>query len=261
MIVSSFLAISEKSVLVELWEYILENYLTPKYGNYVNISIDPDPAITPAMLFFAIFIAIMAACAMTVFNRRTLGRPVRALLKNDAVGRENAKTFDELGLKKSRLMKLFINRLTLMKAIRCVEEDEFYGIEAEEESDGEEREAEADSDGDLSFKEYKKKMKREKREASRHLSRAKLEEIGSRSRSAYYVGASSRVKYKRNIETDRFYIEKDMQYRAAVRFSSKGSNPIMLLFIAIGYVIVGVLVIKFVPYLLKFIDGTIGSFK
>lgn len=271
--VSSFLASSEKSVFQELWEYILETYLTPKYGYYANIEINRDPTVTPAALFFAIFFAIMAACAVTVFNRRTLGRPVRLLLKHDAIGRKNAKTFDEIGMKKGRLMKFFINRFTLSKAIRCVEEDEFYRIPEEEVENMGEAAAEetnlssadeetcAEDAPRLSRSEYKKKLKREKREEARNLSRAKVEEIGSRSQNAHYVAAASKVKYKRNIDTDRFYISDGMQYRAEIRFSTKGSNPVILVFVAIGYIIVGVLAIKFLPDLLSLIDGAIGNFK
>ena len=217
----------------------------------------------------------MAACALTVFNRRTLGRPVRLLLKYDAVGRSNAKTFEELGLKKRRLIKFFINRFTLAKAIRCVEEDEFYGIPEDEEDPidekelgyktlaGEEKPSEESTETgqSLSRRDYKKKLKREKREEARSLSKYKIEEIGSRSKNAYYVSASSKVKYKRNVDTDRFYIQEGMQYRAKIRFSTKGSNPMLLVFVAIGYIIVGVLAIKFLPSLLSLIDGAIGNFK
>ena len=269
--VGSFLASSEQTLFEELWEYILETYLTPKYGYYQNITIDPDPTITPAMLFFGIFFAVMAACAVTVFNRRTLGRPVRLLLRHDAIGRKNAKTFDELGLKKTGILKYFINRFTLSKAIRCVEEDEFYGIPVDEVNADEAPEAQVTEDDPedkepevrpaLSRRDYKKKLKREKREEARSLSRAKVEEIGSRSKNAYYVSASSKVKYKRRIESDRFYIADGMQYRAEIRFSSKGANPVILVFVAIGYVIAGVLVIRFLPDFLTLIDGAIGNFK
>lgn len=271
----------------ELWEYILEKYLTPKYGVYQNIEINTFSAITPAMIFFAIFFAIMTACAITIFNRRTLGRPVRLLLKHDAVGRKNAKTLEEIGMKKPGVIKFFINRFTLSKAIRCVEEDEFYGIPEDEDieaaSENESAAVEAVTESDyeaetasvndgsadeepaparaLSRSEYKKKLKREKREEAKRLSDAKVDEINSRSKNAYYVAAASRIKYKRRAGSDRFYIQEGMQYRAAIRFSSKGSNPVILVFVAVGYIIIGLLVIKFLPDMLRMIDGAIGNFK
>ena len=113
MRVIGILASSEKTLIEELWEYLIKTYLTPKYGNYSNINIDSDSAMTPAMIFFGLFFAIMAACAVTIFNRRTLGRPVRLLLKHDAIGRKNAKTFAELGFEKPGLVKYFINRFII----------------------------------------------------------------------------------------------------------------------------------------------------
>ena len=162
MVFSSFLASFEKPLWQELWEYILETYLTPKYGYYANLDINYDPSISPAAVFFAVFAAIMAACAINIFNRRTLGRPVRLLLKNDAIGRRNAKTLSELGLEKPGVLRFFINRLTLSKAIRCVEEDEFYNIPEEEEPtevkrEEEPEETQADEAPVLSRRDYKTK--------------------------------------------------------------------------------------------------------
>ena len=288
-----FLASSEKSLFEEFWEAVIYQYLTPKYGNYANITIDRDPIVTPAMIFFGFFIAIMVACAVTIFNRRTLGRPVRLLLKHDAIGRRNAKTMSELGLEKTGVLKYFINRLTLAKAIRCVEEDEFYGIPEDANDPSEDSvppvsvddaavsedsvppvscdtpslsEDDVTGNGEetqvkLSRSEYKKKLKREKRAESRRLSDAKIDEIRSRHSNAYYVGQASAKKYKRNIDTDHFYIEDGMQYRARIRFSTKGANPVMLLFVAVGYVVIGLLIIKFLPDILGFVDSTISGIK
>ena len=63
-----------------------------------------------------------------IFIKRTLGRLVRRLIKSEALSADSAKTLDELGLTKSRAIRLFINKTTLSKAVRCREEDEFYGI-------------------------------------------------------------------------------------------------------------------------------------
>jgi len=271
MIFSSFLASTEKSLIEELWEYFAEKYLTPQYGYYQNITVDRNPLVSPAAIFLAIFFAIMAACVITIFNRRTLGRPVRYLLKHDAVGKENAKTFDELGLKKTWIIRLFINRLTLSKAIRCVEEDEFYGI-GKDTTEPENAQPSESSGSDLCrsdcervYEEEKKKdkklLRKEKREEKNRLSNEKIQEISSRSKNAHYIAAASKAKYKRKIDTDRFYIEDGMQYRAKVRFSLKGTNPMLLLAVAVGYIIIGVLFIKFLPDMLAFADSALSNFK
>ena len=126
------LASVEMSLIEELWLYFVEHYLTPKYGLYNNITIDQDALISPAIIFVAAFVAIMTASAAFIFTKRVLGRLVRRLLKQGCLGQGNAKSFAELGLEKSLAHKLFINKYTLMKAVRCREEDEFYGIEPKE---------------------------------------------------------------------------------------------------------------------------------
>ena len=131
------LASVEMSLLEELWRYFVEHYLTPDYGMYENITINYDPLISPATVFVAVFVAIMTASAVFIFNKRVLGRLVRRLIKQRCYGQENAKSFAELGLEKSLAHKLFINRYTLLKAVRCREEDEFYGIEPRETPDEE----------------------------------------------------------------------------------------------------------------------------
>ena len=276
------LASSEKSLIEEFWEAIVEQYLTPKYGNYQNIKIDNDPLVSSAAIFIGIFFAIMIACVASIFTKRTLGRPVRLLLKHDAVGRENAKTLAEVGLEKPGVIRYFINRLTLAKAIRCVEEDEFYGLVGEEASKAEneentvekteekieektEKEIGADEksgvapDEDLSADPVKD-TEEEKSDAEEEELLVK-EEIASRAKNAYYVSSSAKKKYKRNVESDRFYIEEKLKYRTAIRFSAKGSNPVTCVFIGVAYIVFGLLVIRFLPDILGFIDDAIGSFK
>jgi hypothetical protein len=119
----------EITLLEEIWRVIINKYFTAEFGAYDNIPIDFSGAIKPATLVFAIFIAAMTATAVAIFNKRTLGRLVRRLISRDGVGFENAKTLEELGLEKSVAIKLFINRYALMKAVRCREEDDFYGID------------------------------------------------------------------------------------------------------------------------------------
>ena len=118
----------EPTLLEELWEYFSTKYLTPNYDFYENIEINRTPLVTTAMVIVAGFIAVMVGASVMIFTKRVLGRLVRRLIKNDAVSHESAKTLDELELGKSRAIRLFINRTTLSKAVRCREEDEFYGI-------------------------------------------------------------------------------------------------------------------------------------
>ena len=130
----SFLSSEEMSLLEELWSYLEEKYLTPQYGNYENITINSDSLVSPAMVFISVFLATMTAGVIMIFNKRILGRLVRRLMSRGAVGYENAKTIDELELSSSIPIRLFINRYTLMRAVRCREEDDYYGIDPKDQN-------------------------------------------------------------------------------------------------------------------------------
>ena len=100
------LASVEMSLIEELWRYFVEHYLTPKYGLYENITITQDPLISPAIIFVAVFVAIMTASAAFIFTKRVLGRMVRRLLKQGCFGHIDAKSFAELGLEKFKAGEL-----------------------------------------------------------------------------------------------------------------------------------------------------------
>ena len=128
----SMLASEEMSFLEELWLSIVETYLTPKFESYENIKINTDSLLTPAMIFLAFFFGVMLSAAVMIFTKRVLGRLVRRLISRGGVGYDNAMTFSQLELDKSWAVRLFINGYTLMKAVRCREEDDFYGINPED---------------------------------------------------------------------------------------------------------------------------------
>ena len=124
------LSMQEITLIEEIWRVIVNKYFTAEFGAYDNIPFDfVNGPISPATLVFAIFIAAMTASSIAIFNKRVLGRLVRRLISREGVGYENAKTLEEVGLEDSKAIKLFINRYALMRAVRCREEDEFYGID------------------------------------------------------------------------------------------------------------------------------------
>ena len=206
----------EPTLLEELWEYFSKKYLTPDYGVYENISIDNGGIVTTAMVIVAGFIAVMVGASVMIFTKRTLGRLVRRLVKNEALSPASAKTIDEVGLGKSRAIRWFINKMTLSKAVRCREEDEYYSI-GEDES----------------------------------------------KKDAYKVSLVTprKLKYKRNPKTDHFYIPEEQKHRALIRFDQKGTNPMMLLVLAVVYIVMALIIVKLLPSLVGFADGAMGAFK
>ena len=229
----------EPTVIEELIDYIVTKYLTPNFGayEYTNINVDTDPLVTPAMIFVGAFIAVMAGAAAVIFNRRVLGRLVRRLIKNDALTPDKAKTLDELGLSDSRIIKFFLNRTTLSKAVRCVEEDEYYGLKYIP----------------YIHEDYSGTKSEDVEESERE----------ARKNDAYTVSinTSRKLRYKRDPGKDHFYIPERKKYHASVRFDIKGTNPLSLLILAAVYIVLGLIFIRIFPSLLKAIDTAIGAFK
>lgn len=229
----------EPTLLEELIDYIVTKYLTPDLAayEYTNINVDTDPVVTPAMIFAGAFIAVMAGAAVMIFNRRVLGRLVRRLLRNDALSPDRAKTLDELGLSDSRAIKLFLNKMTLSKAVRCVEEDEHYGVKYVP----------------YTPEDYSGKENEDAEEAERE----------ARKNDAYTVSINTprKLRYKRDPMKDHFYIPERKKYHASVRFDVKGTNPLSILVLAVVYIVLGLIFIRIFPLLLKAIDTAIGAFK
>ena len=231
-------SLEEPTLLEELVDYIVGKYLTPNFGayEYTNIKVDTDPLVSPAMIFVGAFIAIMAGAAIMIFNRRVLGRMVRRLIKNDALSPDRAKTLDELELSDNRAIKLFLNRMTLSKAVRCVEEDAYYGVEyvpyVPEDYSGNEEGSEVAA-------------------------------VEDKSRDVYAISINTprKLRYKRDPLKDHFYIPERKKYHASVRFDVKGTNPLSLLILAAVYILLGLIFIQIFPSLLKAIDTAIGAFR
>lgn len=238
--------LEEPTLLEELVDYIVNTYLTPKFSeySYENLNLAQDGIISPAMIFVGGLIAVLLGAAAIIFNKRVLGRLVRRLLKNDALSPDRAKTFSELGFDNdkafdSRAIRFFINRMTLLKEVRCVEEDAYYGIEYvpvppvdySGKEDGEEP--------------------------------SDAEKNGDRSRDVYAIAMNTpkKLRYKRDPSKDHFYIPEHKRYHAAVRFDSKGTNPLSLIVLAVVYIVIGLVVIKVLPSVLKAVDTAISAYK
>lgn len=261
----------ETSLLKELWDYIINKVLTPEYKSYENIQIDPEAFISPPMIFFAIFIALMVFVSVSIFTRRVLGRLVRRLIRNGATSPDTAKTFSELGLENSVAIMLFINRYNLSKAVRCSEEDDYYGIKyvPEQKEDYYPEKKVADEAADDRADETESADNTEAIDNTETADRADGTESTdatkgeSRKLDTFSVAQSTPLskRYKRDPSKDHFYIREEDRYRLSIRYDSKGSNPMLLLVTAVGYVVLGILFIKLLPSLLTFVDAAISAYK
>ena len=287
------LSVEEITLIEEIWRVIVDKYFTVDYGNYENINIDPHAAISPATIVFAVFIAAMTASAIMIFNKRVLGRLIRRLISRGGVGYENAKTLEELGMEKSRAVKLFINKYALSRAVRCREEDEFYGIDpskCDEEipSIGVEnteaikvpfwrRKADARAranacsttvEGDSACvateEDIASHLIEENVDATQNNDNDATQKSDERDapeyEDAYSASLLATHKYKRK-PTDHFYIRPSQKHRLAIRYDIKGTNPLWLLVVAAVCLVGGSLIIKAMPWLLGLFDGLLGTFN
>ena len=260
------------------------------------------------MIFVAVFLAVMTASIIMIFNKRTLGRAVRRLMSRGAVGYENAKTMEEIELSNSLSIRLFINRYTLMRAVRCREEDDFYGIDPKDApklessigientdvikvplwrrgrdaaktktteepcdtrvSDNNDVEAEAAETTDIS----KETLKCDVENTASHQEAPDVISDGlninnntneadePRFRTAYEASLVSKKKYRRNFEKDHFYVLEAETHKLRIKFDTKGTNPLGLLFVALFVIAAGLLIIRFLPWILERFDDILGNF-
>lgn len=71
---------------------------------YENIAFAGSP-ITLTIIVWGVYAGLVCGCIAASYSRDYLGRPVRALLRNDAVSADSAVTLSELGIKASVLMR------------------------------------------------------------------------------------------------------------------------------------------------------------
>lgn len=126
IIFSLFSALESKSVIAELWEYFVEKYFTPQYGDYEHITVGGSSMISLQTIVFAFFIGVNLAAIVSVFDKRVLGDFARALIREDALSPDHAKTLSELGYFKNTAIRSSLRSgHTLRRVVRCVEEEQY----------------------------------------------------------------------------------------------------------------------------------------
>ena len=120
----SQVAVSEEpSLIAELWNYFVDKYFTMEFGYYQNINLS-NPLFSATSVIVALFIGIIIASGVAIFNKRVLGDFVRAVVRNDATSPQKAMTLEELGfLKNSAVRSALKRRGALRSTVRCVEDD------------------------------------------------------------------------------------------------------------------------------------------
>lgn len=120
-------ALESKSLIGELWEYFVDKYFTPHYGDYEHINLGSSSMVSLQTIVFAFFIGINIAAVMSVFDKRVLGDFARTLIRDEALSSDRAKTLMELGYFKNTAIRSSLRSgHTLRRVVKCVEEEEYY---------------------------------------------------------------------------------------------------------------------------------------
>jgi len=95
--------------LATFLDTIDRTFFTPNFGTYEHLTFFNDPTMFK-ILIIGIYIGLIIASLFTFYNRRILGEFVRKLDSEGALSPETAKTLEELGYSKKRLVKLSLKR-------------------------------------------------------------------------------------------------------------------------------------------------------
>lgn len=221
-----FLTAKQPTLLQEIWQYLSDKYFAVRFEehDYQHITLSSNKFFSAQSIIIAIFLGVIIAAAMSLFQKRTLGDLVRALDREGCTTPEKAKTLSELGLLRNSAVKQDLRRgASLRRVVRCVGEEEYLAAQAEKRK----------------IFEAEQKAKENRRE------RGKWKEIP----------------YRYNFSTDRFYIPEDLVYGAAVQFDQKGTNPLTLIFTIVACIALMMLCCYLLPEMLQLADNFVGVFK
>ncbi|MBQ8398141.1 MAG: hypothetical protein IJX53_08115 [Clostridia bacterium] len=119
-----YLTSEEPGLLSELWDYFVNKYFSIEYGVYDNIDVGSSAFFSPASIIICMFIGIVLASVLAIFNKRVLGDFVRAISRESATSPEKAMTLEQLGFLKNSAVRSALKRNgSLRRAVRCVEDD------------------------------------------------------------------------------------------------------------------------------------------
>ena len=213
----------EPTLLEEMWTFLQEKCFSVSFEEYQydNITLTENTFFSMSYIILAIFVGIIIAAALSLFQKRTLGDLVRALDRNDCYTPESAKTLEELGFLKNSAVREALRRGTsLRRVVRCAGEQEYLAAQAEKRA-----QFEAEHAGKSDRKKWKD------------------------------------IPYHHDFSTDRFYIPEELAFGAITHFDQKGTNPLVFVFTVIACVVIASLCCFLLPEMLKLADNFISVFR
>lgn len=220
------LTADEPTLWQEIWQFISEKYFPVNLDeySYEHITLGSNSFFSARGIILALFLGVIVAAAMSLFQKRTLGDLVRALDREGCNSPESAKTLGDLGFLKNSAIRQDLRRgSSLRRVVRCVGEEQYCAEQAE-----------------------KRKI---------------FEDEQASKQSKHERGKWKEIPYKHDFATDRFYIPEHLMYGATVHFNKKGTNPLVFVFVVIVCIALAMLCCRMLPEMVKLADNFVGVFK
>jgi len=133
-------ASAQPSLIEELWAYVTEKYLTLDISQYHNLGIDlgEGGVINLSWAIIALFLGMILAAILSVYEKKGLGEFVRKLIYEDCYTPESAKTLYELGYHKNAAVRSALRSGSLSKVVVCTQKKEYDDAIAQKKQEYEE---------------------------------------------------------------------------------------------------------------------------
>ncbi len=154
----AFAAAEQPSLWQELWAYVRDTYLSDNH-QYEHLPVGRDGMVNLQTIIIGLFIGVIIAAAIVFYEKKRLGAFVRAVVKQQCLWPDKAKTLAELGFDRNGAVKRSLrSRNHLGRIVRCVERDRY---DSEVESARAEHVEKHGSDKDFSMPPYRVDFERD----------------------------------------------------------------------------------------------------
>ena len=227
-----------------IWERFVK-FFSPEFYEYDNFNLNETSFVAIKYIIIGIFFGTVIASASALYNRRVLGKFIRALIKQDATSPESAKTLAELGFDKNPFIKYsLVHGYTLKKSTSCVEYEEHLrsldGSGSLEKSSGEEAEGSENA--------------REAVDTAAEVTSAETKQPKRISAREALYGKE----FIPDVKSAHFYIPEDKKYLMDVKFEAKGSNWLTFILTVIAAFLMTGAAVLFLPDILQLADNFIN---
>ena len=221
MLPNRLLSAEEVPLWRELWDYLINTYFSVDTQPYENLGFGNGTMATVRNLLIGLLLGVIFASFAIILDKRHLGNFVRRLLREECVGRDNAKTLYELdSVTKFSIRQAVRRSVNLRRVVKCREEEEFL------------------ADLEKTRAEYE-----EKRREDPSLPRFR--------ESTYRVDP----------DTDHFYIPEELAYTAERKFDKKGSGWLIFFLIVLISIFLFAFLLFVIPEILQLLDELVGSMQ